>query len=518
MKRLLFAGCASMIFFASVAQSPEDVLRYSYFPQHGSAREMAIGGAMGSLGGDISALFVNPAGLGLYKTREIVLSPGFTLNSNKAEFRGTNTTVSKSGFDIGTSGIVIGFNSPRSKWTNQAFSIGINQTANFNNTVSYKGLNNQSSYSEQFAEQFSQSGLTIDEALNNPRFAYGTAPALYTYLVDVFKNPDGPDSVVKALPEFLLEKGIALNQQKIIETKGGIYEIALGYAANMNDKFYLGGSLGIPIINYSRSTKYSESDPSGDKNNNFDSFQINNDLTTKGFGINAKLGLIFKPAESVRLGLAVHTPTYYTLTDRETSDVTSNTENYTSQAVRQVNSSLFTDGEQSRTLYTATTPWKTILSASYVFREVNDTRQQRGFITTDIEYVGYSGANFKADGDNVTSDDQQYYSDLKAVIKDSYKGAFNYRLGGELKFNTFMFRLGGAYYSNPYKDKELNSHLMQASGGIGYRNQGIFVDLTYVHNFNKDVNFPYRLSDKPNTFAVQQNTRGNVILSVGFKL
>src|SRR5215212_909212 len=156
MKKLLLAQL-TFIFLSASAQAPEDILRYSYFPQHGSARNLAIGGAMGSLGGDINALFVNPAGLGLYKTRELVLSPGFMFNNNKADFRGTNTKSNRSGFDVGTSGFVIGFNSPNSKWTNQAFSFGINQTANFNNYVSYKGSNNQSSHAEQFSEQFSQS-------------------------------------------------------------------------------------------------------------------------------------------------------------------------------------------------------------------------------------------------------------------------------------------------------------------------------------------------------------------------
>lgn len=522
-KFLLFAG-AMICFFASMSQLPEDVLRYSYLPQHGTARNMAIGGAMGSLGGDLNALYVNPAGLGLYKTRELVLSPGFMFNNNKADFRGTDTKSNKSGFDLGTSGIVIGFNSPNSKWTNQAFSFGISQTANFNNFVSYRGLNNQSSYAEQYAEEISNNHIDITGNLDNPRYAYGSYPAIYTYLVDAFRiknpNPVGKDSldVIKALPEFLLENGIALEQQKTIQTTGGIYELALGYAANMDDKFYIGGSLGIPIVNYSRFTSYRESDPSGDHNNNFDYFELNDNLTTKGFGINGKLGIIFKPQEAVRLGLAVHTPTFYTLTDRETTDLTSATENYISRPINKVSSTEFTGGEQGKTLYTATTPWKAIFSGSYVIREVNDTRQQRGFITADIEYVGYPGSNFKADGQTVTSEDQQYYNDLKTIINQSYKSAVNYRIGGELKFNTIMFRLGGAYYSNPYKDNSLQSHLAQISGGLGYRNHGIFVDLTYTHNLNKDVNFPYRLTDKPNTYAMQQNTRGNILMTVGFKL
>src|SRR3954466_4554320 len=107
MKKFLLAATGACCYIAAIAQAPEDVLRYSYFPQHGSARSMAIGGAMGSLGGDINALFVNPAGLGLYKTREIVLSPGIGFNKNMADFRGSSTTANKSGFDLGTSGIVI---------------------------------------------------------------------------------------------------------------------------------------------------------------------------------------------------------------------------------------------------------------------------------------------------------------------------------------------------------------------------------------------------------------------------
>jgi hypothetical protein len=58
---------------------------------------------------------------------------------------------------------------------------------------------------------------------------------------------------------------------------------------------------------------------------------------------------------------------------------------------------------------------------------------------------------------------------------------------------------------------------MLVSGGVGYRNKGFFVDLTYVHSFNKDVNFPYRLADKDNTFANIKNQRGNIVASIGFK-
>ena len=501
---------------SAIGQTPEDVLRYSYFPVTGSARSMAIGGAMGALGGDINALYVNPAGLGLYKTREIVITPGFNLNNNNFNYRGTGNETNKSAFNLGTSGFVTGYNKRGSKWTSQAFSMGINQMANFNNQYTYKGTNDFSSMSELFAKQFSSSRQNFNDALNNPQFAFGTAPAIYTYLIDTFRNANNVLEV-KGLPEFLLKQGIALQQEKTVKTSGGITELAVGYAANMDDKIYVGGSVGIPFVSYERNTTYRESDPSGNNNNNFNFFELKDRIKTTGVGVNAKLGIIFKPQEQVRLGVTVHTPTYYSLSDQQNSSLTTDTEGYNGKET--VESSKFTANNNAGISdYLLFSPWKAMVSGSYVFREVNDTRKQRAFISADIEYIGYRNATFRAPGEEVSENERRYYGDLKDVINDYYKGAFNFRLGGELKFNTIMFRLGGAYYSSPYKQKELKSNIIQATGGLGYRNKGKFIDLSYAHNFLKDVHFPYRLEDKQNTFATQRGSRGNVVLTLGFKL
>lgn len=80
-----------------------------------------------------------------------------------------------------------------------------------------------------------------------------------------------------------------------------------------------------------------------------------------------------------------------------------------------------------------------------------------------------------------------------------------------------MFRLGGAYYGSPYADPVIKANRIVASGGIGYRDHGIFIDLGYAHAFNKDAQFPYRLNDKPNTFAVQGGSAGNLMLTFGVK-
>lgn len=510
-KCFLIAALLFGAVIASFAQSPEDILRYSYFQQQGTARSIAIGGAMGSLGGDISALYVNPAGLGMYRTSEIVISPGFAMNNNKATFRGSGFNTNKTGFGLGTTGAVFGNSSPYSRNRSEAFSIGISQTANFNNTLTYKGLNDFSSYSEQFSEEAARSGYSnFDAILNDPAYAFGTSLAIDTYLIDTFNN----GSAIKGHPEFILENGGALNQQKTIKTSGGIYEIGLGYAANANDKFYYGVSLGIPIVSYTRNTYFKESDATDSANNGFNYSEWNDKLTTNGVGFNAKIGIIYKPVSQVRLGITVHTPSFYVLTDRESANMTTDIEE---GAPYQSNSTRFVDGGIGSTRYLSNSPWKFIASASYVINEVNDVTKQKGFVTADVEYNTYSSGSFSS-SDAQTAEDNSYYDALKSIIKASYKNAFNLRLGGELKFNTLMVRLGGAYYGNPYKDSELSSNITQLGGGIGYRNKGIFIDLGYTYVMHKDVNFPYRLQDKANTFATYKNNQSNVLLTVGFKL
>jgi hypothetical protein len=148
------------------AQVPEDALRMSWLTPNGTARNQALGGAVGSLGGDITATFVNPAGIGLYKTNELVVTPGFNFLSNKSTYRGGNESDKASSFNLGTSGLVLGFSNRNGNMRSGAFSLAVNRTANFNNNIYYRGENDFSSYSEQYALELSNSNIPIGQALN----------------------------------------------------------------------------------------------------------------------------------------------------------------------------------------------------------------------------------------------------------------------------------------------------------------------------------------------------------------
>ncbi len=510
---ILFIGLA-ICCNASYAQIPEDAVRYSFYPQNGTARNVAIGGAMGSLGGDINATFVNPAGLGFFKTSEFVLTPGFLFNNNKANFRETTNKIKKNNFGFGTSGFVWGYSNRNKPENSSALSLAVTQTANFNNSIQYKGLNNFSSFSEMFSEEFAKSGLRIDEALNtNSKLPYGAAPALYTYLIDTVRV--NGTLQVKGAPEFILDAGQAIKQEYSKITSGGITEAAIGFAHNSNDKWFIGGTIGIPFVNYSSKINFSEFDTSNNTNNGFKQFSYTDNFNTKGIGINAKLGVIYRPQEYIRLGLAIHTPTIMGLTDERTTSINTQLENPVGNF--NITSQTFTNNLPGESKYIQSTPFKAIISGSYVFREIKDVKKQKGFVSADIEYVNHKGGRFQSDVEIPSEDDKAYFKQLNEVIKGEYKGNINVRLGGELKFNTIMTRLGFAYYGNPYKNSPIKANRILASGGLGYRHKGMFIDLTYVHAFSKDVDFPYRLEDRANTYASLNQQRGNVVATIGFK-
>ena len=515
MKKLILFPALFIVSFLT-AQTPDDVPRYSFFPQNGTARSLAIGGAMGSLGGDIAATFVNPAGLGMYRTSDLVFTPGLFFNNNKIDFRGTNTQNNKSSFGLGTSGVVFGAENSNDNdpTANGAVSLAFTQMANYNNTLHYSGLNYYSSFAEQWAEQAASSNESLDGILNDPQYAFGTAPAVYTYLIDTFRQNDNSIRV-KALPEFVLNNGQALKQDNLVQTKGGLYEAALGFGIRRTEKFYYGLTLGIPILSYDNVSTFTESDVSG-ATNLFGSFKYTDHYHVSGVGFNLKFGLIYKPDDHLRLGLAFHTPSIFpTLKESRTTNLEVDPEDYARAA--SVSSDLFTSNQPGLSKYTILTPFKAIISGSYVLSEVEDVTKQKGFITADIEYVHHHGTSFYSAADAPTTTETDYYKSLNNVIRDQYKGNLNFRLGGELKFTTIMTRLGFAYYGNPYKDPALKANKFLVSGGLGYRNKGYFIDLTYIYAFNKDVNFPYRLGDKSNTFATINNQLGNLVATVGLK-
>lgn len=493
----------------SYAQEPADALRYSYLTgQGGTARNQAIGGAGASLGGEFTSLFLNPAGLGFYKSGDFIITPSFRINNNDASYLGSfSPTASSNKFSLNTSGLIIASSANNRSVRSVSVGLGINRTADFNNRISYSGTNSYSSYSERFLEELINNNVTDpNDAAQN--FPFGSSMAFNTYLIDTLRGAGGELEGYRSLadPQF------GLLQQMNIRTSGGITDASIGVGVNLKEEWYFGGSLSFPFLKYRREANYSESDVD-DNLSDFNYFQANELLITKGVGINAKLGVIYQPAEKVRLGFAFHTPTFFQLTDDYNMTIITDLEGYAGQGILQQSSEDLNNGQMLRSKYNMSTPLKAILSGTYFIGTGPSVRQQKGFITADVEYVNYKQAAFHS-----ASDDQSYktyYRQVNGLIDDEYKQAINARLGAELKFNTLMVRLGGAYYGNPYQYEE--AHVTKITGGLGYRNKGFFADLSYTHAMQKDVHYPYTLQDKANTPAYLTNTGSYIALTIGAK-
>ncbi len=520
MKKTLLLFLSGCIGLGTMAQVPEDVLNLTWYPKGGTARAQGFGGAMNAMGGDLTTLFANPAGLGFYKTNEFTFSPSLYTLNGKADYRGSNANADPlSKFTVNTTGIILSNQSGYSRWTSKVVGIGVSRTADFNSTTFYNGQNNYSTFSEGMANEFfdfyvnqrqQNPSLTneeiIDEALSSNSVSLRTRMGLYSYLIDVVD--DGTNSTVISRAE---EAG-NLIQSNMFETGGGITEISIGYGLNMDDRIYIGGSIGAPILNYTRTGIYREENAAGPGNGEFNYSELRESFTAKGMGINAKLGLIFKPVKNLRVGATVHTPTAYGM--KEQSSLFMRTDINDGGQPYSVSSRIFTDDIDPVYNYDFTTPWKFGFGMSYMISESADITRQRGFISADIEFLNYEKTKFKS----FDQYDESYFNELNAVVRDMYRNVMNFRVGGEMKFTDFLARVGYGYYGNPYAEAELKGNIQNISGGLGYRNRGLFADIAYVHSIRTNVHFPYRVeAPRANTFAETKNTAGNIILTVGIK-
>lgn len=492
------------------AQTPDDALRSSWYNTLGTARSTAIGGAIGALGGDISSANTNPAGLGLYKSREFVFSPGFLMNRVNSNYRDSASSSSKSGVEYGPIGFVTsGLTGLDHGKISNAFAISVSQIASYNNRVSYSGYNNYSTYAQQFVEELVADGADTLAAENN--YINGSSLAYWTYLVDNVRNSNG--DLIGYKHQVPVATGIY--QQYDAITRGGIHEISIAFAGNHSDRYYIGTAIGIPLADYHRQLTYRESDATNNPDNNFNYSQYTEKFNSTGSGVNLKIGLIYKVGSLLRLGFAFHTPSLMSYSDNLRASMTTDTEKYA--GVQTQSSDGLNSGNSVDRKYHLRTPYKMIASAALVLRQSSDTRQQRGFLSADVEYTNHRGTRYSSGQTDDPAGDA-YYKALNATIKSYLKNAFNFRVGGELKFDPWMIRAGVAYYGSPYQDKALNASRTQYSGGIGYRYYGIFLDLTYAYVVTKDVNFPYRLNNAANTFANTNQKRGNIVATVGLKL
>lgn len=449
MKRLSFVIAIILSVSATtIAQNVDDALRYSQLFYGGTARFMGMGGAFTSIGGDISTLSQNPAGLGVFRSSEITLTPQLSNIMTDAGFYG-KTTDNLYDFHLNQAGIVSNLISNESGLISLNIGYSFNKTNNLSQTIRIQGNNSNSSMADYWAE--SNDGIFYDDLADDSWAAFNawvidtiTGSGGYSYGT-VFSNyGDNPPSIY------------GQNVRRIITYDGYTAEHAISVGGNYNNKIFFGATLGISKLKFSSHFEHLEST---DANllSGFKNFVYTDHFEDSGTGFTLKMGAIIKPVETVRIGLAFHSPTWYRIDEYLYGNMSSNLAN-----------EVF-DLEPLRFEYALATPFRALAGASVQIGKM-------GILSADYEFIDYSIARFSETGDNYD------YSEKNLQIKNTLKAAHNLRFGGELRLNKLYLRGGYGYYGKAFQQGEENEDLAYTSisGGIGFREQRVSIDFGFT--------------------------------------
>lgn len=511
--------------FASAQDSPIAQGAFGYYidanrfaqtiPTMGAnARIQGIGGAATAIGGDISSASVNPAGLGFLQRSEITFSPSLA-------FLGSDATYNLGAENIPTEDAKLNFNFAQlggafvlpsnnsSGYKGGTFAISYSRMNSFHRRTSYEGTNAQNSIIDYFLNQ-------ADGIPWNSIYPSGGATDLLALAYDAYLiNPDfdfdngGQDTYYSIVP-------IAPTlQRETIDYSGSQSQWNFSYGGNYNDKLFFGAGIGIQSFRYKEEKRYEETvtgeptDPSQVKSLN--SLVIGENLSISGTGVNLTAGVIYRPVYAVRLGASITTPTYFAINDTYNANLSAFYNNYDFGDDDNGDPIILNDISGStldvESTYNMTTPLRASLGAAFFVGKY-------GFISADVDFINYESSKLLSPPQefSFTADNQ--------TIQNLYASTMNYRLGAELRLNTFYLRGGVGLYGNAMKEEfrreDEEAFQTRISGGLGIHKKAFYIDLAVVQQTNTNVYTPYNLPDNTNPTVNIRNTTTNVVATVGF--
>jgi hypothetical protein len=454
------------------AQNVDDALRYSQLFYGGTARFMSMGGAFTALGGDISSLSQNPAGLGVFRTSEFTITPQLNYMKSTSGFNGTNTDFLYN-FNLGQIGIVsnIVSTNKESGLVKLNFGYSFNKTNNFNQTLKIQGINTNSSMADYWAG--SSDGTRYTDLTGPAGIAYDT------WVIDTLTGSGGR-SYGTAFSNYGDNPPSVYGQtvRRLINNEGYTGEHAISIGGNYSNKVFFGATLGITQLRYTSHFQHTESTnevlPS-----ELESFTYTDHYEDKGTGFSLKLGAIIKPIEAIRIGVAFHSPTWYHVNEYFFESMSSNftgSDPYVSS------------NDPLRFSYALVTPFRVLTGIGVQIKKF-------ALLSADYEFVDYSTARFFHSGDTYD------YSDKNDNIKNTLGSASNIRLGAEFRISKLYLRTGYGYYGKAFRPGEDNENLdyRSLSFGTGFREQNFSIDFAYTryNNAQKYVMYPLESSYDP---------------------
>lgn len=446
MKKIVVFILSVCAFVGAKAQSEDFPLFFSQLGLEGTANYMSRAGAIGAIGGDIMSANYNPAGLGIYRVAEMTFSAGLNFANASAFTNDLGLKDDKTKLTFGNFGIVLPIKVDDSWLKYVQFSVGINRLKTFSNNIAMSRdiLNNS------FVDQVVMNDIIEYQDIENEFIRAG--------VVDLDTNTMTISS--------LFEAG-TFNQFQRIQYSGSVNEFSLSWSANIRDILYFGVTTGIPFADMTTLTTLTES-KIGSNDETIASYLHTKQQDLTSVGINLKLGAIFKPISPLRLGVAVHTPTYYSVTDDFSAIVQYD------QTAGTIAPTFF---------YGIQTPFRFLANAAVVLGDISSSIV--GSISADYEYADYSLMRF-----DFTEDVVAEYK-FNTSIENIFRPAHTFRLGGEVKFGPFALRAGYAMQGNPYVEVQNDASINYTTFGFGYRKSKVGFDLAYVHSMGDSKYYWY---------------------------
>ena len=507
MKKYILLSLCAGIAATMQAQDSFDTYTFANSDLNGTARYVGMGGAIGALGGDVSVMGSNPAGTAMYRSNDaaITLSGQFTGEGVMGH------DAARMSLDQG--GILLAFdmNAPTSKGL-QFVNFGFNfvKKRNFlsNQATNVMNLNNTFSQTFQIADM-------CNDAWDND--FYGTLadlsaatdkrPGLLNErdidIVDVNGNPVLDEDGNKTF--YRQYEGVAARSAYYERaTFGANTQADLNLSFNISDQFFLGASLGVYNMDYTRESFYKEV---GIDNNVYD---LTNWYKTHGDGFDVKFGFIVRPIEDspFRIGFTAHTPTWYRLID-------------SNGATLNFHESYIDYKENGEYEYRFHTPWKLGVSLGH-------TIGKSFAFGAEYEYQDFSTNSYSV----WRGQDRDYFRNQNSITKQTFRAQHTLKVGFEYKpIEEFSVRLGYNFVSSPFKNNayrtigydgvytETDYTIWGATHrftcGFGYRFKGGYFDLAYQYQGQKGDFYAFDDIDFKSTKI--DNIRHQVMGTLGFR-
>lgn len=549
MKKTLILASILMSSIAGnvMAQSAVDAFTLSRNDFRGTARFMSMGGAFGALGADLSTLNQNPAGIGVYRSSEIGVTVALDLLGSTTNDMGYKQTDRMTKFNCNNFGYVGALYTGSDVMPYFQFGATYTRAASFNRRFSGSFGAINGSYSNYIAgvtsanpqnnyPGFSQSELASASKYNP--YIDGPAPwmsilAYNSYLINPETDANGNFINNETNPRYkgLWQDGISEGDALYsVQEQGYTDEYAINFGGNFLDIVYWGMGFGITDITYTATSYYDEAIDNalipnyeatgavtGAAQYGMDSWKH-----VTGTGFNYKIGVIVKPIPELRLGFAVHTPTYYNLTQQSWAQV-----NYNYSTGYKNQSAETNDGWNYEIDWKMRTPWRMMFSAATVLGG-------RFILSADYEYRPNQNISIRT-----ANNDPYVY--MNSDVKDYYQSSNIIRVGTEYRITPrWSVRAGFNYESTPTTEYALSGQntiytegpedcgtmpsftmsraTTHITAGIGYKYNSFYIDAAYVYRHRSSDYQPYTTNQYTDVnWSEVKDNDSSIVLSLGFK-